>query len=386
MNELITAAVRDEDVQVLNDFPQELMNDWEKEIVFWIADYMRKYSKMPTLTRLQKEFDDFLPLKSVDPILDIFDREVLEKKRLLATNMVASLAEALREPRFDPSDTISEVHRTLSVSQTGLIKYSTFDREEYFRPRTPLMFHFPLIDKVTGGLLNGDLGYIVGRLGTGKSTTAQWVTHQWWKDGKRMLFISGEMMPIDVLMRLDAMVGGFNPRKLRMSVKTLDLQKKVQIVSHVASASSGEIIFPKSRMMTPSAIIGAATQLEVDAVIIDGVYLMRTDRYVASKWERVAEISNHLKQGALSLGIPFLGITQLRRLGGKEKVEVEDIAYSDALGQDADVVLSITPTDIPNQIDLELIKNRFGDATIGTQLTIDWDRMRILDGGAAPIL
>jgi len=386
VNELITAAIREEDVQVLNDFPQELMNDWEKDICLWIADYMRKYSKMPTLTRLQKEFVDFLPLKSVDPLLDIFDREVLEKKRLLATNMVATLSEALREPRFDPAGAIADVHRTLSVSQTGLIKYSTFDREEYFKPRTPLMFHFPLIDKVTGGLLNGDLGYIVGRLGTGKSTTAQWVTHQWWKDGKRMLFISGEMMPIDVLMRLDAMVGGFNPRELRMSTKTLGLQKKVQIVSHVAAASKGEIIFPKNRMMTPSAVIGAATQLEVDAVIIDGVYLMRTDRFVASKWERVAEISNHLKQGALSLGIPFLGITQLRRLGGKEKVEVEDIAYSDALGQDADVVLSITPTDVPNQIELELIKNRFGDATIGTQLTIDWDHMRILDGGAAPVL
>ena len=386
MNELITAAIREEDVQVLNDFPPDLQNDWEKEIILWIAEYMRKYSKMPTLTRLQKEFDDFLPLKSVDPIMDIFDREVLEKKRLFATNMIATLSEALREARYDPAEVIAEVHRTLSVSQTGLIKYSTFDRGEYFKPRTPLMFHFPLIDKVTGGLLNGDLGYIVGRLGTGKSTTAQWITHQWWKDGKRMLFISGEMMPVDVLMRLDAMVGGFNPRMLRMSTKTIELQKKVEIVSHVAASASGEIIFPKSRMMTPSAIIGAATQLEVDAVIIDGVYLMRTDRYISSKWERVAEISNHLKQGALSLGIPFLGITQIRRLGGKEKVEVEDIAYSDALGQDADVILSITPGGSPNAVDLELIKNRFGNATIGTQLTIDWEHMRILDGGAAPIL
>ena len=73
MNELITAAIREEDVQVLNDFPPDLQNDWEKEIILWISEYMRKYSKMPTLTRLQKEFDDFLPLKSVDPIMDIFD-------------------------------------------------------------------------------------------------------------------------------------------------------------------------------------------------------------------------------------------------------------------------------------------------------------------------
>jgi len=383
MNMLITAAIKEEDVQILNDFSEDLMNDFERAIVLWVAEYSRMYGQIPSLSRLEREFPHFVPLNSLDPIHDIFDRAVLEKKRLAATNMAAILMESLRDDSaYDPTEDIALTSRILNVAQTGLIKYSAFDRREYFKPRTPLMFHFPIIDRVTGGLLNGDLCYLVGRLGVGKSTTAQWIVHKWWASGKRLLFVSAEMLPIDVLMRLDAMAGKFNPRKLRMSTRTIALEKQVEVVSHMAASADGEIIFPKKRLSTPSAIISIALQLEVDAVIIDGVYLIRPDRPLQSKWERVAEVSNSLKQGALELGIPVLGISQLRRMAGKSTIEVEDIAYSDALGQDSDIVLAIAPTDDKDKVTLELIKNRFGDAVIGTSITIDWDRMTLIDAGA----
>ena len=382
MNELITAAIRDGDVQTLNDFPLDIANDFESDIVLWIAEYARKYAKLPTLKRIEKEFPHFVSIKTVDPIGDIYDQTVLRKKRLLTGSLIAKLSEEMREDHYDPTEEVSIVARLLNIAHSGLIKYSTFDRQEYFKPRTPIQFHFPIIDRVTGGLVNGDLAYIVGRLGTGKSTTAQWITHKWWNDGKRMLFISGEMLPIDVLMRLDAMVGKFNPRKLRLSTRTIELEKKVEVISHVAAAAEGEIIFPKRRLMTPAAIISTGMQLEVDVIVIDGIYLMRPDRHVQSKWERVADISNSLKQGALELGIPILGITQLKRLAGK-RPDVEDIAYSDALGQDADIILSVVPEEEKREnIVLELIKNRFGDATIGTAITINWDKMTLIDAGA----
>lgn len=384
MNELITAAVKDGDIQILNDFPPDLMNEFETEIVLWMSEYGRMYAKLPTLERVEKQFPHFVPLLTADPIGDTFDRTVLAKKRNATRSLVAELSEQMRDDEsYDPTSDISLCARVLNTAETGLIKYSTFDRQEYFKPRTPIKFHFPIIDRVTGGLLNGDLCYIVGRLGTGKSTTAQWVTHKWWGDGKRMLFVSAEMMPIDVLMRLDAMIGKFNPRRLRLAKKTIELEKKVEVISHVAAAAEGEIIFPKRRLLMPSAIISVGMQLEVDIIIVDGVYLLRPDRHAQSKWERVAEVSNALKQGALELGIPILGISQLRRLGGKDTVEIEDIAYSDALGQDSDMVMSIVQDkEHKNKITLELIKNRFGDTVIGTEITINWDKMTLIDAGA----
>jgi predicted ATP-dependent serine protease len=384
VNELITATIRDGDVQTLNDFPTELMNEFETEIVTWISEYARKYAKLPKLERIERHFPHFIPLSSVDPIGDIFDRTVLTKKRSVATGLIAELTEQMRDDdHYDPTVDVSAYSRALSTADTGLVKYSAFDRAEYFKPRTPINFHFPLIDRVTGGLLNGDLCYMVGRLGHGKSTTAQWITHKWWSDGKRMLFVSAEMMPIDVLMRLDAMIGKFNPRELRLAKKTIALEKQVKVISHVAAAADGEIIFPKRRLLTPSAIIAVGMQLEVDAIVVDGVYLLRPDRQAQSKWERVAEISNALKQGAMELGIPILGITQLGRASAhKAKPEIEDIAYSDALGQDSDIVISIVQDkEHANQISLELLKNRFGNAVIGTQVTIDWDHMTLIDAG-----
>jgi replicative DNA helicase len=386
MNELITAALDREEVQILNDFPELLMNDFETEITLWVSEYSRKYAQLPTLERLEKNFPSFVPIDSPDPIGDIFDREVLEKKRLAATNLVAEMTEKMRKfEAYDPTEDVSMVARSLNVSESGIIRYSTFDREKYFEPRVPVQFGFPLIDRVTGGLLNGDLCYIVGRLGTGKSTTAQWCTHNWWMDGKRMLFISNEMMPIDVLIRLDAMAGKFDPLKLRLSTRTIELEKKVRVVSHMAASAEGEIIFPRKRLITPSAVMAVAIQMEVDLIVIDGVYLMRPERHVNSKWERVAEVSNALKQGALELGIPVLGISQIRRLGSKDRPDIEDIAYSDALGQDADLVLSIVPHEDKDKVMLELIKNRFGDATIGTTLFIDWKTMTLIDETARPM-
>ena len=118
-------------------------------------------------------------------------------------------------------------------------------------------------------------------------------------------------------------------------------------------------------------------QLAVDIIIIDGVHLMRPERKFMARWERVAEVSNTLKQGALELGIPILGVSQVKRIGGKTRLDVEDIAYSDALGQDADVVLGIMQEEEKDRITLELIKNRFGTALLGVSIRIDWKTMTL---------
>ena len=377
MNELVTAAIEEGNIQILNDFPTDLMNEFEQELVLWIAEYARMYGTLPEIERIEKEYPLFVPLVSRDPIHDIFDVTLHHKKRQETMQMIATVTEGLRDEKYDPSLDVSLSSRILSVSQSGLIRYSTFDRSEYFKSRVPILFHFPVIDKVTGGLAHGDLAYIVGRLGTGKSTTTQWICHNWWRDGKRILFISNETLPIDILIRLDAMAGKFDPLDLRLTSKVTELKKKVSVVSHMAATSAGEIIFPRKKLIMPSQVIGAAMQLEVDLIIIDGVYLMRPERRFNSRWERVAEVSNELKQGALELGIPILGVSQIKRIGSKAKLDIEDIAYSDALGQDADIVLGIMAEEKKDKITLELIKNRFGTALIGTSIEIDWKTMTL---------
>lgn len=380
MNTLITKALESGQLQELFDFPKDLQNSFEQGVISWISLYTRDHGVAPSVERLVKQFPEFFPMRSRDPIGDLYNQELLSKKRVVAADKVSRLVDNLRDDTYDPTDDIRELNSLTSSPDAGLIRYSTFDREEYFKPWVPLLFHFPIIDRVTGGLVHGDLCYIVGRLGVGKSTTAQWITHNWWRDNKRILFISNEMAAIDILIRLDAMTGHFNPLSLRIKSTDKVLRDKVKVVSHMAAASKGEILIPRRRMMKPAEVVSVGTQLEVDAIVIDGVYLMHPDTPAQSRWERMADVSNSLKQGALELGIPILGLSQLKRLGGKE-ADTEDIAYSDALGQDADIIIALTPLEEEKgKLNLELIKSRFG-VKIGTTLSIDFDSMIVTDEG-----
>jgi hypothetical protein len=385
MNTLITACLQSKDLQLLVDFPTAMMSELESKICTWVFKYVTDNGSPPTIERLAKAFPDFLPLDSDDPLNDLFEQAILRKRREISLLFASKIVEGVRDENYDPYEDVRKLASQTAFEGSGFVHYSTFDRSEYFRPIRPLKFHFPIIDRVTGGLINGDLCYLVGRLGTGKSTLAQWITHNWWKDDKRILFVSNEMMPIDLLIKFDAMLGRFNPLELRLRKADKVLKDRIEVISHIVASSKGEIIMPRRRLMTPHAVISTAAQLELDAIVIDGVYLMHSDTKSPSKWERVADNSHALKQGALELGIPVLGISQLRRLAGRAEVDIEDIAYSDALGQDADTVIAITPTEVKNTISVELIKSRFGPS-IGTTVAIDFDSMSVEDAGGAAVV
>lgn len=383
MNALVTACLAAKDLELLIDFPRSLTNDFENRVLDWIFEYTAEFGIPPTIKRLTAEFEEFVPLFSEDPLHDLFNQTLLTAKRNTASSYLFKMNESLRRDSYDPQEDIQELAGKVAFDGSGFVKYTTFDRKEYFKPVRPLKFPFPIIDRVTGGLLNGDLCYMVGRLGTGKSTIAQWMVHNWWKDDKSIFFVSNEMMPLDVLIKFDAMVGSFNPLELRLRREEKKLRDKVEVVSHIVSESGGEITIPRRRLNTPQAVLAAAAQLNVDAIVVDGVYLMHSTTKTSSKWERVADNSNALKQGALELGIPVLGISQLRRMGGKTEVDTEDLAYSDALAQDADTVMAIIPDEEDKtKLSVELIKSRYGPA-IGTTISIDFDKMIVSDIGAA---
>lgn len=382
MNALITACLTTKDLQLLIDYPRTLANNFEIKVLDWIFAYTAEFGVCPTVRRLTATFPEFAPLYSDDPLHDIFYQTLLAAKRDTTSSYLFKVTENLRDESYDPQNDVRELAAKVGFDGSGFVKYSKFDRSEYFKPIRPLKFHFPIIDRVTGGLLNGDLCYMVGRLGTGKTTLAQWMVHNWWKDDKSIFFVSNEMMPLDVLIKFDAMVGHFNPLDLRLHREEKKLRDKIEVVSHMVGSSGGEITIPRRRLTTPQSILAAAAQLDVDAIVVDGVYLMHSVTKSNSKWERMADNSNALKQGALELGIPVLGISQLKRMGGKLEVDTEDIAYSDALAQDADTVIAIVPNEEDkSQISVELIKSRYGPA-IGTTVKINFDTMTVVDVGA----
>lgn len=381
MNNLFSAAIDRKDTGVISLFPKELMTTAEEAITSWVIDYCKRHSAFPTKERFQKQFPAYVLFKPpADPITDILEQEITLRKNDTVIRIIAEMENDIREKGEVKEATVAKLNKIMAASSGGLEKYSTFDRESYFRASDGgVTLGLPVIDRAMGGVRRGDFTLIVGRLGAGKTTLLQWIIHRWWQNKRRILFVSNEMLPRDIFARFDGLTGNFNPLMLREAIVSEEIRDRLKFVSHLAGTTGGEIIIPRSRLMTPSSIVGLAKYLEIDAIVIDGIHLMQPDFSFQSKWERVAAVSNALKQGALDMQLPIIGVTQLKRVGHKDEYDAEDIAYSDALGQDADFVLAVRPLEgDKTRSEIQTIKNRYGP-TPTVQVHINFETMTIVD-------
>ena len=88
----------------------------------------------------------------------------------------------------------------------------------------------------------------------------------------------------------------------------------------------------------------AQTAQDYDLVIVDHVGLMRTadGKRAIDDWRVMAQISNEIRHITLSTATPVIGVTQLNReadTASRRAPKASTIAQSDALGQDANVVI-----------------------------------------------
>lgn len=396
-NELITACLKARNIDKLIEFPQFLMNDWERKVVDFILEYQRKFEEPPSISRLSMDFAEFVPLESDPPLplLDAYEIELESKRAAFAMREMEKAMGKMRSGEKVPLEDISSIVGKLTMSSSTLERYTTFDRTLYFREGPPCKIGVRLIDAATKGVYPGELMLLIGRLGTGKSTFTQFFMNNWFlNQGKRILCISKEMPPIDVYARLDAMVGHFNPAELRGSEDAetrKSIEGKLRTVKHIVSTvSKGEIIMPVMSVYNIAQIEVLARNTQADVVVIDGMYHLQPSEgsRTLSGWEQVAAASRETKMMALNLKIPVIATTQIKRSAAgvhKDMYDPEDIAYSDALGQDADFIVAIRPLGIPDKTrsELQLIKNRFG-SPISTIIDADFNEMSMSEISVSP--
>lgn len=383
---MVTRCLEEGEVRWLGDIPAELLSTEEKELVSFILNYTRKNNATPSVKRVMEEFSWFIPFKFVPsawepsppPLGDVHEQTI---HRMLLNTSERILYDAMTTITRDgevPLEMLREIDRLHTMSK-GVYTFSTFDRDLYFRKKE-LDIPFKLINDQIGGMSKGDFLLLVGRLGTGKSTIAQWFAKCAWEQAKTVLFISAEMLAADVFARIDAMLGTFNPLMLRTGSNP-EIEDLLDKAKKRAKSGKGEIIIPQSRLLSPAQIGAFAQNLNVDLIVIDGVYLLHPNEgKFGSMYERVRQVSNDVKQLALGLPVPIVGTAQIKRgVSGAGGYDPEDIAMSDALGQDSDFVGAIWPNEtVKNRMEIQLIKNRFG-GNVATQAYVDYDKMTVID-------
>lgn len=374
MNALITSCLNAGKIQQIVNFPVSLLGDKEIKYVEWIRHYNQRYGKPPTLDRFRREFEFFIPELSEDPIGDLFDSELIRKKSEFAVQYLSENRDSINSGE-DPTNVIGQLNAVLQANTKGVLHFSTFDRGEYLQRAQMLQFGIPQLDVATGGLGKGELTYLVGRPGSNKTTFSQWLVSNWWIEQNRILFVSNENPAIDVVAKIDAMIGGWNPLKRRNNSWSETDKRRIQTVAHLAGTSDGDIIVPEEPIRKVSSLAVYQKDYQPDVIVIDGVYLMsaETNGVRLSDHSQAAAVSRELKQLALATGTRIFGVIQANRKAEGGEVGRAMIANTDAYLQDADVLMAANKTS-DGSVFFEVLKNRWG-AEVAFNAIIDFDSM-----------
>jgi hypothetical protein len=210
---------------------------------------------------------------------------------------------------------------------------------------------YPTLNRVTGGMRAGQLWYMAARPKNGKSAHLVNIVTKAVLDGCRVKFFSLEMSEAEVRARFHARLAHqFGYRGITLTGirdRTVDKHDYKQFVTELQDKleNSGGILdihSPKDGLVTPGVVRGGADEYHLNA--IDYIGLMRGDDGGRTQdWQNLAGISNDLKIMAGTSQSCFLVASQINREGevGHEPPKLSNLAGSDALGQDGDVVITM---------------------------------------------
>ena len=241
---------------------------------------------------------------------------------------------------------------------------------------------YPTLQRFTGGIRSGNLWYVAGRPGQGKSAHQVNMSAHSMLVGNRVLFYSLEMSEEEVVARFHACVAtkmGYPSITLtNLRDRNVDRETYKKFIGELKdrltdAGGALDIHTPADGPVSPSVV--AARCGEYQMTNIDYVGLMSQDGggKAIDDWRVMASISNQLKTIALSQKTAMVCAAQINRDGetGHAPPKVKNLAQSDALGQDGDVVLTMRskPHDVATDFSLE--KNRHGSSGIRFYTTFD---------------
>lgn len=230
------------------------------------------------------------------------------------------------------------------------------------------------LDFITQGIAPGRYWVIAARPAMGKTAFAMNVIENVCiKQNKKALIFSLEMEFQDIYRRLVSSLTNIPLRKLievnlteqekeKLKECMLDLKKRSIFIDE----SSSDIISIKNRCKI------AVNQYEIDLIVIDYLQLIHGLQRESKQLE-IAEISQILRELSKEINVPIICLSQLSRKVEERSNHIpmlSDLRDSGCIEQDADVVLLLNrpdyynPNNRPNEMDLIVAKNRFGECGV----------------------
>jgi len=351
----------------------------------FIDDYIKNFRRTPSRMAFRSKFKDCTLSKNADDVAHFCEEVKLTHAQAVILGDMQDMIDLVKDG--DVTKAIALMQRTAisSASVMGgasdnedIIKENSFVYNEVKARQERRKLHgsagiptgFPTLDDRTGGVKPNEFWVIAARLGEGKS---------WWLvraacaavfAGFNVQYNSLEMARADIAMRVITFASSeygkklfenidqshgmdFSLREYKQFLSTL--HNSVKAAFRVADQSRGPISL--------STMAAQAERHQPDAYYLDYIQLMNRMGHDEDDWQPMANISGAIKNFNTRYGIPVIAASQLNREAAKSKdlPGVENIAEADAIGRDADVVVTMRQLSA-RVIAMKLAKNRSGPA------------------------
>ena len=371
-----------------------LFKPYEQPVFAWVTDHLKAHHALPHLETLQANFPDVGALDVPEPAsyyallleqqfcYERLNRANLESQTVLKEDQNAHEA-ALAVLRLCIREITEQRYRTriMDVSKDApamvLTAYHQMTTAEYVG-----MFGWPYMDHQSGGVMPGDVVSFVGRPAVGKTWLTLWTAlYNWVIRQLNVLYVSMEMMTLPIAQRITAMythqniaqlkVAGYSQQtfqKFYAGLKAMSLEKAKMYVVDGNLATNVEDLF------------ALADMLQCRVMVIDGAYLLRHRNVKLDRFTRAAENVELIKRFCNDMEMMAFCSWQFNReaskkqkKGNADKGGLEDIGYTDAIGQISSIALSLFEEDSVETMKsrkIEVMKGRNGE--VG-QFSIAWD-------------
>lgn len=343
----------------------------------WIGEFKVKYGKLPDIDTFKKHFPevslDTNTKESMSYYCDEVGKKVRQNKLVAVLDKAVDLINSGQVDKCyeDIGNLLLEVNSQFLPSEKVDIGLNTDARyEEYETSKiTGGMTGIPLgiapIDKQTGGLKEVDLFTFLGQSGKGKSFLLCLIAMNLVKAGYKVLFLTKEMSPHQLVKRMDALFAQVSYSQLKNGqLSKVDEEQYKYYLDNIA---------PKYKSMLSIELVTNGVNeciAKVDAfkpevVLVDGGYLM-SEGADPEDWKAVISVWKAFKVVALDRKIPIIITSQL--------TDKNTIAYSTGLKQYCDGLYIMKQDEVQRaakELVIENIKIRDGEHLM--PFTIKWD-------------
>lgn len=322
-----------------------------RQVHEWCTGYQKRAGYAPAVHLVKEKFPSFVFTPDVNASWAAYQLHEVWELRTLHTAL-AEASSHLAEDRVSHAKSglrsaLAGLHPLLGRGSDAadlafLSEQESTDRCAVDLPGSGSSGGNGQLQTLTEGIAPGDLWYVAARMGVGKSWRLLQIAVAAAERGWPVMFYSLEMPVRTVMDRIHRIA-------LRDSYRghwdDLDLPTRSQLVGQWAEVSAPITVYDPSRGRCDATVVAAAAETR-SLVVIDYVGLMHTTSGQRSMedWRAAAIISNELKSAALEHSVPIVSAAQVNRSGDSaaEPTTVH-LAQSDALGQDADLVLTLKP-------------------------------------------